>query len=338
MRETLHNLITIDDQLDIPKYQQIIHAIYQAIENGQLRQGDKIPSLNAIKNAFSLSRDTVLVAFKELQARGIVASTPGKGYYIQSTEIRREQKIFLLFDELNAFKEILYRSFIEGLKGRAVVDIYFHYFNKHVFYNLLEENLNKYTTFIIMPVFFRHIRPAVKKIEQGQIYMLDQFNPELGTDCPGVYQDFRKDTFEALEKGRHLIQKYEKLVMVHPGGKEPLDQARGYRDFCSKYNRTPEIIPNLDKREIRKGEAYIVARDADLVHLVKAAEANKLEIGKDLGIISYNDAPLKEVVANGITTISTDFYAMGQTLAQMVLNREKKQLKNPSSLIVRGSL
>jgi DNA-binding LacI/PurR family transcriptional regulator len=58
----------------------------------------------------------------------------------------------------------------------------------------------------------------------------------------------------------------------------------------------------------------------------------------DIGIISYNDTPLKKVVANGITTISTDFVAMGKTLAQLVMSKKRTQLENSSSLIVRGSL
>lgn len=64
--------------------------------------------------------------------------------------------------------------------------------------------------------------------------------------------------------------------------------------------------------------------DRDLVKVVKAAQEVNLEIGMDIGIISYNDTPLKKVVANGITTISTDVVAMGKTLAQLVMS--KKQL------------
>jgi DNA-binding LacI/PurR family transcriptional regulator len=47
---------------------------------------------------------------------------------------------------------------------------------------------------------------------------------------------------------------------------------------------------------------------------------------------------LKEVVAGGITTISTDFVQMGKALADMVINHKKIQVRNPSKLIVRKSL
>lgn len=77
--------------------------------------------------------------------------------------------------------------------------------------------------------------------------------------------------------------------------------------------------------------------DKDLVSLVKTAKSGNLELGVDLGIISYNDTPLKEVVADGISTISTDFAAMGNLLADMVLNKKNKQIENVSYLVSRKS-
>jgi DNA-binding LacI/PurR family transcriptional regulator len=68
-----------------------------------------------------------------------------------------------------------------------------------------------------------------------------------------------------------------------------------------------------------------------------AAEKN-LQLGKDVGIVSFNDTVLKEVVAGGITTISTDFQLMGQTLARMVQDRSIGKIRNHSALIQRNSL
>ena len=72
--------IQIDDTLGVPKYRQIINSIYHAISNGELSMGNKIPSLNQICAEFDLSRDTVMVAFNELKAKGVITSIPGKGF------------------------------------------------------------------------------------------------------------------------------------------------------------------------------------------------------------------------------------------------------------------
>ena len=212
--------IQIDDSLGIPKYRQIINSIYTAISIGDLKIGDKIPSLSQICAEFELSRDTVMVAFNELKAKGIINSIPGKGYYINSTEINLDQKIFVLFDELNAFKEDLYTSFLNSLDTRSNVDIYFHHFNYQVFKNLISESVGKYTSYVIMPATFDYTANVTGKLPKDKVYILDRKKDDL-SDYPVIYQDFEQDVYDALIDGLDLLQKYTRLIMIFPGGKEP---------------------------------------------------------------------------------------------------------------------
>ena len=48
-----------------------------------------------------------------------------------------------------------------------------------------------------------------------------------------------------------------------------------------------------------------------LTLIEKIIDCNK-EVGKDVGVISYNETPLKKIILNGITTVSTDFMMMGK--------------------------
>ena len=126
-------IINVQNNQGVPKYKQIILSIEQAIEDGKLKKDERLPSINKVCLEFSLSRDTVLQAYEELKKRGIIYAILGKGYYIKSTEVSIKQKIFLLFDELNIFKEDLYNSFLKNIGKDAQVDIYFHHFNPEVF-------------------------------------------------------------------------------------------------------------------------------------------------------------------------------------------------------------
>ena len=329
--------IQIDDSLGIPKYRQIINSIYAAISNGEMNHGDKIPSLNQICSEFELSRDTVMVAFNELKAKGIINSIPGKGYYINSTEINVDQKIFVLFDELNAFKEDLYTSFLNSLDNRSNVDIYFHHFNYQVFKNLIAESSGKYTSYVIMPATFDYTADVIGKLPKDKVYILDRKKDDL-VDYPVVYQDFEKDVYDALNDGLDLIQKYSNLIMVFPGGKEPEGRMLGFQRFCKEKGFKSEIIRNIENKSIKRGEVYFVPSDRYLVRLVKMAADRNLQLGMDVGIVSFNDTVLKEVVAGGITTISTDFQLMGQTLARMIQEKSTDKIQNQSSLIRRKSL
>ena len=111
-----------------------------------------------------------------------------------------------------------------------------------------------------------------------------------------------------------------------------------WRAFSFKGYCNAEIIRSVEKRNVQKVEAYIVVSDRNLVRIFKNAASMNLKLGEDVGLVSFNDTMLKEVVAGGITTISTDFVQMGKTLADMVLNHNKIKVRNPSSLIVRKSL
>ncbi|MDO5972052.1 GntR family transcriptional regulator [Flavivirga aquimarina] len=330
-------MIKIKKKIGVPKYKQIIHSIEHAILSGALQKGDQIPSINSIKDKHKLSRDTVLMAFNELKNRGIIQSIVGKGYYIASEDVNITQKIFLLFDELNSFKEDLYNSFLENLGGNIQVDIFFHHFNRTVFNKLINDNVGNYNFYVIMPANLTDTNEDIKKLPKDKVYILDQIHDDL-LEYAAIYQNFEKVIFKNLTKAWHLIKKYEKIVLIFSEDKQPLGMLKGFNMFC-KENKMPfEVISSLANRVLKKGELYIMPDDKSLLQIIKKMKSKNLSLKKDIGIISYNDTLLKEIVEGGITTISTDFNIMGQRLAEMILNKEQIKVENTNKLIIRNSL
>ena len=330
-------VISILKNRGLPIYKQIIFSIEKGIEEKRMKINDKLPSINKVCLEFSLSRDTVLLAYDELKKRGIIYAIPGKGYYIKSIGITIKNKVFLLFDELNVFKEDLYNSFIKSMGNDVQVDIYFHHFNVKVFQKLIEENNGNYTKYVIMPTNLQGIAPILNTLPAEEVYILDQTNPELA-HFPSISQNFVKDIYNALVKGLNRLNRYQKLILIFPGFREPIGMKIGFEKFCVDYNFDYEIISEFNKLKINSGEVFIIPNDRDLVQVIEQSEIDNLKIGQDFGIISYNETPLKKVVANGITTISTNFEMMGEILAQMVLENKKDQLENKCQLILRNSL
>ncbi len=76
----------------------------------------------------------------------------------------------------------------------------------------------------------------------------------------------------------------------------------------------------------------------DLVILIEKILAAKLKVGKHVGVISYNETPLKKIILNGITTISTDFRMMGEKTAQLILEQSTEHTEIPFYLTQRASL
>ncbi len=330
-------VISIQSNFGIPKYKQIISSIEKTIEKGQLKKDDKLPSINKVCLEFSLSRDTVIQAYEELKKRGIIYAILGKGYYIKSTEVKIKQRIFVLFDELNSFKEDLYNSFLLNIGKNVPVDIFFHSFNPRVFQKLINDCNGNYTKYIIMPTNLTEAASVIKTLPVNEVYILDQTNPDL-KNYPAVYQNHKKDIYDALLKGKSKLLKYKKLVLIFPGNREPVGMKDGFENFCLDYLIEYEVITEFKNREIKTGEVYIIPNDRDLVSVIVKSKLQNLKLGKDFGIISYNEIPLKKVVENGITTISTDFRAMGKIMAEMILEGKKKQIENKCALIIRNSL
>jgi len=330
-------IISINQQSNQPKYKQIVLSIEIAIAEKRLQRNDKLPSVNKVSLEFSISRDTVLLAYDELKKRGIIYANLGKGYYVKSVEFSFEQRIFLLFDELNAFKEDIYNSFLEVMDNKAQVDIFFHHFNIDMFKKLINESNGNYSKYIIMPTNLVDAAKVIKTLPKQDVYILDQTNNDLN-DYPSVHQNFIEDMQNGLMKGKSLLEKYRKLILIFPGNKEPVGMVDGFRLFCTQNAFDYQVITSFEEKIINEGDVFIIPTDRHLVDVIEQSKKQNLQIGKDFGIISYNDTPLKKVVENGITTISTDFKIMGKTLAEMLLHSKKEQIKNPSDLIIRHSL
>lgn len=328
---------SIKNKSGTPKYKQIIAAIENAITSGRLKKGDPLPSINSIKDSNSISRDTVLTAFNELKTRGIVQSVPGKGYYVASEGVNVAQKVFLLFDELNGFKEDLYNSFLNNIGDNVQVDIFFHHFNHDLFSKLIYDNIGNYNYYVIMPANLKNTNQVIEKLPTDKVYILDQMHEDLWS-YSAIYQNFQTDIFNNLTKGLSLINKYKKLILLFISDKQPQGMLNGFKQFCKHHKIKHEIIDSLKDQVVTPGDVYVIPDDRNLIRIIKKIKEQQLILGKDIGIISYNDTMLKEIVEGGITTISTDFNKMGARLAHMIINKEQLQIENDNDLILRKSL
>ena len=111
----------------------------------------------------------------------------------------------------------------------------------------------------------------------------------------------------------------------------------GYRKFCNEKSLDFEVIDEIyNDMILKKGDLFITIVEDDLVNLINQIRDNEFVIGTDIGVLSYNDTPLKELL--GISVVSTDFNIMGETAARMILNNEKGSVKNPFKFIDRESM
>ncbi len=144
----MKNNLQIEPNAQKPKYQQIVDEIIDRIQQGILKRGDQLPTINEITASLGVARMTVIRAYEELRERGIVAAQHGKGYYIASTNVRSLMHVFVLFDAMNAYKEVLFHSLKEALGENVSIDLFFHYHDLKVFENIIVNNIGNYNFYI----------------------------------------------------------------------------------------------------------------------------------------------------------------------------------------------
>lgn len=320
-----------------PKYKAIVHFIEDRIIDGTYHIGDRIPSVNAFRIRFALSRSSVLLAMEELKSRGIIEAEAAVGYFVASCQVRVKEKVLLLFNEFNAFKETIYKAFMEEIGEDATVDLMFHNYNRTVFETLLRNASGKYTSYVLMPGKFRNIE-SVLESTGGHIVLADHFDKSLKGRYSSVGQDFELDTYNALASGIEHLSKYRRITLIQKSEIEPDERYAGLQRFCLENGFLPRLTATMDGEDLARGDLYITAEDSELVKLLKAADRKGLVLGTDIGIISYNDTPVKEILAGGISVLSSNFSEMGRTLACLVRNRDIATVANPCSLIIRRSV
>jgi GntR family transcriptional regulator len=73
---------TVEFHSGIPVYKQIINRITEAIANGELREGDQLPTIRALHEALNVNPNTVAKAYRELELKGVIRAEQGSGCYI----------------------------------------------------------------------------------------------------------------------------------------------------------------------------------------------------------------------------------------------------------------
>ena len=342
--------IKIDENSRVPKYKQIVDSIIFNISIGNLKIDQKIPSINMFSEEFYISRDTVEKAYNILKDRKVISSIRGKGYYITRTKLIAKVNILFLINKLSSYKMTTYNSFVNSIGANANTDLLIYHCDETLFLNLLEKNKGAYDYYIIMPHFktddLKHVSytdevvKAMRKIPKDKLIIMDNIKLGMDGEIVEIYQDFENDIYNALKQGLPKIVNYEKLILVYPEKAVypyPRRILHGFKKFCLEYSINFEVINEVyDDMVLKRKDLFITIEESDLVNLVKQIRDEEFVLGKEIGIISYNDTPLKELL--GITVISTDFKVMGETASRMIINKEKGKARVPFNFIDRNSI
>ncbi|QNK63369.1 GntR family transcriptional regulator [Pedobacter sp. PAMC26386] len=332
----------IDAYSITPKYLQLINSILQGIQSGQIKNNDVLPSINELSYVLETARSTIERAYNELKRMGLVQSVAGKGFFIVHTQFQRPLKVLLLFNKLSIHKKIIYDAFAATLGSEAAIDFYIYNNDFNVFKKLLMEKIDHYAKCVIIPHFYENKELGYKLINtiaKEKLILMDKLTEGITGEFGAVYENFEEDIFSALEQLTDRLSRYHTLRLIFPQNTYYSKKIMlGFLHFCQKYAYKNEIINGLGHHKIEPGSVYINLAEDDLIILIEKIIEGSFKIGKDIGIISYNETPIKKIILDGITTISTDFKMMGEKAAELLLNNSVEHIRIPFKVTLRKSL
>ena len=325
---------TVDNNSNVLKFQQLVDAIVDSISQNQLKSGEMLPSVNHIMSECQLSRDTVFKAYAELKKRGVVESVPNRGYFV----VKNITKVFLFLDTYKAYKEVLYGSFRNNLPKNIGVDLHFHHYNIGVFENIISHSIGKYSKYVIMNFDHSKVSKIIKKIPHDQLLIIDwKINSEESQSS--VHQNFGEAVYNSFKNNTEKILKYKTFTLYYPSFTyHPKITIDYFEKFCTDFGIKHHVVFDSEEFKIENGGLYFLVSDRTLANFLDQCEEKGFEPGREVGVISYNETPMKKYVKNGITVISTDFEMMGQKAAEFVTTGKPIQFEVPTKLKIRSSI
>lgn len=120
--------IIITNKSDKPIYEQIVSQIILAIEKGDLKEGDALPSMRALAADLRISVITTKRAFEELERQGFIYSIVGKGSFVNASnpDFSREEILKQIEDYLNAAISRARKNSISAEELKELIDILYN--------------------------------------------------------------------------------------------------------------------------------------------------------------------------------------------------------------------
>ncbi|UYM03881.1 GntR family transcriptional regulator [Solicola gregarius] len=79
------NLIVVDTSIAEAPYEQVRRQIAAHVASGELKAGQKLPTVRQLATDLGLSNNTVARAYRELEAGGVIETHGRKGTFVTST-------------------------------------------------------------------------------------------------------------------------------------------------------------------------------------------------------------------------------------------------------------
>lgn len=190
--------------------------------------------------------------------------------------------------------------------------------------------------YVVAPIPHPRTKELLETIPRNKFLMFDRYE-QLDGEFNHITQEFGDASYAIFSKLAPKIKQYDEFVFYHSQNSlDPKEIVASFKKFLKDFGVKGHIEEEYIPGSVEKGKVYFTLDNFALWQIMRDCKAKKLKPGKDLGVLSHNDEPAKEII--GITTFSSDFSQMGKIAGEAVLSKEKIQLTVPMILFDRHTL
>jgi DNA-binding transcriptional regulator YhcF (GntR family) len=331
--------LAIEENLKIPKFQQLVNGILHQIDTGNLKPGDRLPSINETSSEYFLSRDTVEKAYGVLYKNGHLTTVFRKGFFVAPQ--KGVVKVIFLAGCLDNQTQKIYYSMSQVLGKKADIDIHFHDFSLDKFSDKIQKSLGEYHYYVVLPQNFEDnedYKKILKKIPNEKLILLN--NCRCGSDWGSSSVNFgcASEYINVFNQNISKFKKYKTINLVLSDRDFiSADWMSAFANFCKVAKVEYQFLDGFEGEKINKNQAYLVFEDCDLIEILKQTKAKSYEIGNEIGVVSFREDSTKELLGGGISTIVFCSQEIGNNIAEIIKKQEKKSVQIPLEFISRAS-
>ncbi len=316
----LHKIQELENPL-LSKHEQLVNGIINAINERIITQGAMLPSVNVMVKELGFARKTIVKAYTELKERGIVESKKRLGYFVANEATQQTVKVALLIYAFHTFQEIFYNTFREAVGPNIQVDVYFHHNNLTIYETILNKIKGQYGMYVVAPIHDSKTRELLSNIPPERLLLVDRYE-NIGPDYSYIAQEFEASTYRILTELLSDLRRFDRMILFF---KEDADYPKGTKKAFQRFVQEHGLEGHMESRyrpgSLQRGTVYLTIGDIDLWNILKDCKKHDWSLGEDIGILSSNDSPVKEIINGGITTYFADFEVMASKAADFVLTR-----------------
>ncbi len=336
MDKIFHEIKKLADIPSYSKHDRFVQGIINAINDKIVGQDEMLPSVNRLIRELGFSRETIIKGYRDLISRGIVESKNRLGYFVGNGDTGQMLKVALLMYNLDTFEEQFYRNFRQELGPNIGLNTYFHHGDIEIFETILTQIKGRYGMYVIAPIPHLRTKELLDTIPRNKLLLFDRYEPLEG-EFNHITQEFEQSSYDVFSKLAPQINRFDEMVFYHSSNSlDPKEIVRSFKKFLKDFKINGRIINEYIPGTVEKGKVYFTLDNFALWQIMRDCKSQKLVPGKDIGILSSNDEPAKEII--GITTFSADFSEMGKIAGQVVVNNRKIQMTVPTHLFERKTL